>query len=182
MGREPVDEDRAAGGDEVQVSECCGRRRTGEAVAGGRGDLGEGACETGGVAGELDGGGVGEELALASGGGLERAGEEKPGEADGNHEQADGGEDEQRRGAGCGFVGLGVGAFRPAGAEDIDTELGDEEQAGEKGDEACVERSVAVEKMAELVGDDALELVASEAVEAAACEDEDGVVGAAAAA
>jgi len=74
VGREPVEEDRAAGGDEVQMPEFCGRRRANESVWGGGGDLGEGAGQPGRVAGELDGGGIGEEFALATGGGLERVG------------------------------------------------------------------------------------------------------------
>jgi len=139
-------------------------------------DFLERAAEAGGVAGELDGGGVGEEFALTGDCGLDEAAEEIADVADDEEAEADGADGDENA-AGVFAVAGGAearAAERPEDAAPGDTE---DENAEDKRGEAHVEAHVAVEDVAELVADDALEFVAREPLERAAGDGDDGIGG-----
>ncbi|MFM1945530.1 MAG: hypothetical protein RI897_4512 [Verrucomicrobiota bacterium] len=124
-------------------------------------DFLEGAGESVRVAGELDGGGVGEELPLSGDGALDEATGENADTTDGDEAEAEEGE----------------GVFAAAGSEEDTADHGEAEQAEEDAHEADIEAHVSVEDMAEFVGDDALEFIAGELLQAALGDADDGIVG-----
>ena len=110
-------------------------------------DLLQRAGEAEWVAGELHGRGVGEELALAADGGLDEPAKEDADPANGQQQQS-----EQRQ-----RIAVAAAA---AGVEQDPADDGEAEDAEDDADQAEVEPHVAVEDVAELVADDALEFVA----------------------
>ena len=123
------------------------------------GDFFEGAADAVGVAGELDGGGVGQKFALAGDCGLD--------------ETTEGGDDA----AGVLAVARRGDAGPAERREDAAADETEDEDAEDERREAQVEAHVAVEDVAELVGDDALEFVACEFFEGAAGDGDDGIGG-----
>lgn len=138
-------------------------------------DFFQGAGDALGVARELDGGGVGEVFTLSRHGGLDDAAEEIADVAD--EEEGETGEDDEGEDAAGVFVAAGAaGDARVAeGPQDAATGESEDEDAEKEGGEAEVKPHVAVEDVAELVSDDALEFVAGEFVERAAGDGDDGV-------
>ena len=136
-------------------------------------DFAEGVGDAARVARELDGGGVGEKLTLARHGSLDESAEKIADVADDQQREADG-EDDRHAAA----VFLAAAEANPPAAErlqDAAAEHADNEDAEDDGGELYVEAHVAVENVAELVRDDALQLVAVEFVERAARDGDDGV-------
>ena len=163
LGEEEVRELRGVG---------VGQARTERVAA----DLFQGAGDAGGVARELDGGGVGEEFALARHGGLDEAAEEIAHVADDEQRETDG-EDESDAAALALAVAARADAAAAEGAEDAATEEAEHENAEDDGGQLHVEPHVAVEDVGELVADDALEFVAREFFQRAARDGDSGVGG-----
>ena len=111
--------------------------------------------------GELHGGRVGEPLALPRHGGLDQAGEELPDEAE--HERA-----RCRRPARQRRLPLLLRAAAAAEREDPQPDQAEQQEPVEQADQPHVQPHVAVEDVAELVPDHALQLVAVELVQRAA--------------
>ena len=140
------------------------------------GDFFEGAADAVGVAGELDGGGVGQKFALAGDGGLDETTEKIADVADDQKAEA-GGADGDENAAGVLAVARGGDAGAAERREDAAADETEDEDAEDERREAQVEAHVAVEDVAELVGDDALEFVACEFFEGAAGDGDDGIGG-----
>src|SRR5258708_32739881 len=120
-------------------------------------DFLEGTGDAAGVAGELHGRGVGEEFALARHGGLDEPAEEIADVADDHQRQTD--SEDARDAAAL----LPAAPADPPAAErlqDAAAQQADDEDAEHDCGDADIEPHVAVEDVAELVGDDALQLVA----------------------
>ena len=148
----------------VSIAGRTSRRRGGGAAR----DFLEGAGETQRVARELDGGGVGEVLALPRDGGLDDAREEDAAEAEDNDHRAG---DHHRD------ADLGAVAAAGSDADEQVAQLRQRQEAGDGADEAEVHPHVAVADVAELVGHDALQLIAGQEVERPAGHADDGVLG-----
>ena len=144
-----------------------GRARRGRGGVATR-DFLEGAGETQRVARELDGGGVGEVLALPRDGGLDDAREEDAAEAE---------DDDHRAGDHHRDADLGAVATAGSDADEQVAQLRQRQEAGDRADEAEVHPHVAVADVAELVGHDALQLIARQEVERPAGHADDGVLG-----
>ena len=138
--------------------------RTGEP-----GDLAEGRGEAERVARELDRRGIGEILTLARDRGLDDLAEKDAPGADEQHHDA--GEDHGQRDRRGILTPHGTGQ-----AEEDITQLSQRGQAGDGPDDAQVELHVSVTDVAELVGDDALELVTGQITERAARDAYRGVL------
>lgn len=138
------------------------------------GDLFERAADTGRVAGELDRGGVGEEFALAGDGGLDEAAKKIADVADDEQTEA-GRADRGNDAAGVFTVARRAESAAAEGRDDTSADETEDEDAEDERREAQVEAHVAVENMAELVGDDALEFVAGEFFQGAAGDGDDGI-------
>ncbi len=167
-GAETLREKEVADGGALVV-----RERGAHGVAG---DFFEGAADAGGVARELDGGGVGEEFALAGDGGLDEAAEKIADVADDEEAEA-GGADGDENAAGIFAVAGRSEAGATEGGEDAATDETEDEDAEDERGETQVEAHVAVEDVTELVGHDALEFVAGEFFEGAARDGDDGIGG-----
>ncbi len=124
-------------------------------------DFFQGTGESVRVASELDCGGIGEEFPLAGYGTLDEAAGENADSADGDEAKAEEWE----------------GVFTAAGSEEDPADHGEAEQAEEDSHEPDIEAHVAVEDMAELVCDDALEFIAGELLQAALGDADYGIVG-----
>ena len=135
-------------------------------------DFPERAGDAAGIAGELHGGGVGEEFALARHGGLDEPAEEIADVADDHQREPDRDDDDH-----AAVLLAAAGAPAAEGLEGAAADEADEEDAENDGGDAHVQLHVAVEDVAELVADDALQLVARELVERAASDGHDGVAG-----
>ncbi|HQF39720.1 MAG TPA: hypothetical protein PK322_11430 [Opitutaceae bacterium] len=141
-------------------------------------DLLERAADAGRVAGELHGGGVGQALALAGDGGLDEAAEEVADVADDQEREAQAEQQGDEATAGIlAAAGAAPGIGEAERVEQTAPDHGEHQDAVEHADEADVEPHVAVEDVAELVGDDTLELVAREFFETAAGDGDGGVAG-----
>ena len=123
------------------------------------------------VARELDGRGVGEVLAAARDGELHGVGRER--REDGQHDGDDG---EDRAGLVAARVAAAAAAAHPAPEAPAQEEVGDERDHADQDADQRLEADVVVADVRHLVGDDALELLAVEAVEQPARDGDGGVL------
>ena len=156
---------------EEQVARLLGVR-AGEARARAEAaDLAQRAGEPERVAGELCRGGVGEELALARHRALDQSREEDADVADDQQREA-----EQEDGSRSALLAAARRRAAAVAAQDPVADQTDDQDAVENAHQADVEPPVAVEQMAHLVADHALQLVAIEQIERAARDADHGVV------
>ena len=128
-----------------------------------RADLHQRVPEALRVARELDGGGVGQRFAVTRDRGLDQPPEEEADPAEREHDQR---RDEDDRNASPAFASAAAAARRQA--QDRARDHRDHGEPEQQADQARAEAHVAVQHVAELVGDHALQLVAIEVHERAA--------------
>jgi len=120
--------------------------------------------QSGGVARELDGRGVGQELALPADRGLDQAAKEN---ADGTEQQQEQPDERQR---------IPIIATA-AGPQQNPADGGDAEQAENDADEPEIQPHIAVQNVAEFVADDSLQLVAGKHLNATTRDPDGGIAG-----
>ncbi len=136
-------------------------------------DLAQGAPDAAGIAGELDGRGVGEKLALARNGSLDDAAEEVADVTDDQHRQAEGENDDHAAAA----LAPHADAALAKAAQDAAADQADDQNAEDDGGELHIQAHVAVEDVAELMGDYPLQFVAGKLLHRAAGDSDHGVAG-----
>ena len=124
-------------------------------------DFFQGAGQPVGIAGELDGSGVGQKFPLAADGGLDEPAKEDADPADDDQR-----EPKQRQ-----------RIFLPSGAEQHSSDHGQAKDPEDQAHEAHIQLHVAVQDVAEFVADDALELIARKHLHAAARHADGGIAG-----
>ena len=137
-------------------------------------DFHQGTGDAVGVAGELYGRGVGEELPLPRDGGLDEI--RKEGSHVPDEEQPEPA-DEHDEGGTAALLATRTDVGTEGTAKDDLSDEGDKEDAEEKTHETDVQPHVAVEDVRKFVGDNALQFVAGEQGHAAAGDADDGVAG-----
>ena len=142
-----------------------------------RPDLLEGAGDAIGIAGELDGRGISEELALAGDRSLDQVAEEHAHVADHVEGQADQGKGVETSAVIAVVAGAEADVDTRRAAEDQPAGQSDHENTEENTHEPDVDPHVAVQDVAELVPDDALQLVSRQPPQGARGDRDDGIPG-----
>src|SRR5690606_29603077 len=139
-------------------------------------DLAECSADAGGIAGELDGRSVGQKFSLPGNGGLNESAKKVTDITNDEQREADG-EDTDDDAAGVFIVAGRAHAHAAQRPDHTATDQPDDENTEDEGGQLDVEPHVAVEDVAELVADDALQLVAREFFERALGDRDDRIAG-----